>query len=84
MTGLMFSVVDTARKKGRVLAAYKKFIDEVTPRTAIQQFIQVTSFIYLLIYSSIQPPMLVRYDLSHPIIYPYNNYLIYFFNQFVH
>ena len=46
MTDLMLSVVDTARKKGRVLAAYKKFIDEVTPRTAIQQFIQVTPFIY--------------------------------------
>ena len=35
------SVQDTARKKGRALAAYHKHIEEITPRTAILAFSEV-------------------------------------------
>jgi hypothetical protein len=34
--------VDTARKKGRILAAYHKHVEEITPRTAIFNFAEVS------------------------------------------
>jgi hypothetical protein len=36
------SIVDTARKKGRILAAYHKHVEEITPRTAIFNFAEVS------------------------------------------
>ena len=38
---LVFSLETTDRKKGRALAEYKKFCEEITPRTAINNFIEV-------------------------------------------
>ena len=38
---LVLSLETTDRKKGRALAEYKKFCEEITPRTAINNFIEV-------------------------------------------